>query len=53
MNRMKGITIIQLMIFLFIVGIVGAVVVRLLIDKRCEASGPEKLCMDRNAARKK
>ncbi|WP_168798668.1 MULTISPECIES: hypothetical protein [Oxalobacteraceae] len=50
---MKGITIIQLMILLFIAGIVGALVVRLLIDKRCEAGGPEKLCMDRNAIRTK
>lgn len=53
MNHMKGITIIQLMIVLLIVGIVGSVVVELLIEKRCEGGTPVKLCMDRKAARTK
>lgn len=46
MRRMKGLTIIQLMVVLLVAGIIGKVVVNLLIDKRCENSSSIKLCAD-------
>jgi uncharacterized protein (UPF0333 family) len=40
----KGLTIIQLMLILLVAGIVGAYVVDVLIEKRCESSWSKTLC---------
>jgi Tfp pilus assembly protein PilE len=53
MNRMKGLTIIQLMVVLLIAGIVTKIAVAFLIDKRCENSASTQLCADRKGARAK
>jgi hypothetical protein len=47
MKKMKGLTIIQLMVLLFFVGIVGSIVVNLIIDKRCEDNPKTELCISR------
>jgi hypothetical protein len=51
MRQAKGITIVQLMVVLLIVGIVGLFVVEFIIDKRCEADPSKQLCVDRKAAK--
>jgi hypothetical protein len=50
MKNEKGLTIIQLMFLLLAVGIVGALFVDLLIDKRCEGGTSSKLCLNRSQA---
>jgi Tfp pilus assembly protein PilE len=47
MNRMKGLTIIQLMITLLVAGIVGKILIDVLIAKRCESQSSIALCVDR------
>lgn len=49
----QGITIVQLMIILGIVGIVATVVVDLVIDKRCKEEPSAMLCKDRPVPRSK
>jgi competence protein ComGC len=51
MRQAKGITIVQLMVVLLIVGIVGLFVVEFIIDKRCEADPSKPLCADRKAVK--
>ena len=48
----QGLTIIQLMVILFFVGIIGTVVVNLIIDKRCEETPSLSLCKDRSTSGK-
>jgi hypothetical protein len=48
----KGLTIIQLMLILLVAGIVGAYVVDVLIDKRCDSSPSQTLCATRSNAAK-
>jgi len=50
-TKRKGLTIIQLMVVLFIAGIVGWIVVDVIIDKRCEADPSKPMCVERKAAR--
>lgn len=46
-NRvMHGFTIVQIMIILFIVGIMGSVIVDFIIDKYCEEDPSSTLCED-------
>lgn len=46
-NRlMHGFTIVQIMLILFIAGIVGAVIVDFIIDKYCEEDPSATLCED-------
>jgi competence protein ComGC len=52
MKRVKGLTIIQMMLILLIAGILGSVVVNLIIDKRCEADPAKQLCIDRTPAKR-
>jgi hypothetical protein len=47
MKKIKGLTIIQTMIVLLIVGIVGWFLVEFIIDKRCEAEPSRPICGDR------
>lgn len=49
MKQAKGLTIIQLMIVLLVLGIVASIVVDAVIDKRCEAYPRIELCTDRAA----
>ena len=49
MKKQGGLTIVQLMVVLFIAGIVGWFVVDYLIDKRCEADPAGSLCAERKA----
>lgn len=51
MKNSKGLTIIQLMVIILIAGIVGSVVVRFIIDKRCENNPSSTLCQSRKLAR--
>jgi hypothetical protein len=46
--RENGLTIVQTMVILFIVGIVGAVVVDYVIGKRCEADPAKQMCVERS-----
>lgn len=47
MKRNQGLTIVQLMVVLLIVGIVGWFVVDFIIDKRCEGDATSQLCVQR------
>lgn len=47
MKRMKGLTIVQLMVVLLVAGLVAKIVIELLIDKRCESNPSIQLCADR------
>ena len=47
MRNNRGWTIIQTMIALLIAGLAGAVIVDVVIDKRCEADPSRPLCTDR------
>lgn len=47
----RGLTLIQLMFILLIAGIVGTLVVRFIIDKRCESDPSTSLCQDRKPAK--
>lgn len=51
MKRMQGLTIIELMVVLLIIGIVGKVAVDLLIDKRCESHPSIPLCANHDHAK--
>jgi hypothetical protein len=51
MNRMKGLTIIQLMVTLLVAGIVGKILLDVLIAKRCESKPSLPLCVDRKDGR--
>jgi prepilin-type N-terminal cleavage/methylation domain-containing protein len=50
MRRMKGLTIVELMVVLLIAGIVGWFVVDFIIDKRCESDPSKALCVKRKGA---
>ena len=45
----RGLTIIQVMVILFFVGIIGTVVVNLIIDMRCQEVPASSLCSNRGA----
>lgn len=49
----KGLTIVQLMIIIGVVGIIATVVADLVIDKRCKDEPTAMLCKDRTAPRSK
>jgi len=46
MKRMKGLTIVQLMVVLLLAGIIAKIVVEVLIDKRCQSKSSIQLCAD-------
>ncbi len=46
--RQKGLTIIQLMLVLLVIGLVGSYFVDFLIDQRCESSPSTTLCDGRH-----
>ncbi|WP_324103339.1 hypothetical protein [Noviherbaspirillum sp.] len=48
---MKGLTIIQLMLLLFIAGIAATVLIDFLVGMRCEGNPTLKLCVDRKESR--
>jgi hypothetical protein len=50
MKRARGITIVQLMVFLLIAGVVARFVVNFVIEKRCETNHTSALCKGRKAA---
>lgn len=50
MKSQQGLTIVQTMIILFIVGIVGWFIVDHLVDERCEGDSTSALCVERKAA---
>lgn len=46
-NKMRGLTIIQTMLILLVVGLVGSVVLNYLVDKRCAESPSLEMCASR------
>jgi Tfp pilus assembly protein PilW len=50
MNRMKGLTIIQLMVTLLVAGIVGKILIDVLVAKRCDSNPSTQLCVDRKSS---
>ena len=46
-HKMRGLTIIQTMVILLVVGIVGSVLADYFIDKRCEAEPSLQMCAKR------
>ncbi|MGV3741543.1 MAG: hypothetical protein ACO1NO_04465 [Burkholderiaceae bacterium] len=50
--RQTGLTIIQLMLVLLVVGLLGSYIVDFLIDKRCESSPGTTLCDDRQDSKR-
>lgn len=44
MKKMRGLTIVQTMVILAIIGIVGSLLVNYIIDKRCEAEPTRDIC---------
>lgn len=46
-HTMRGLTIIQTMLILLVVGIVGSVVVNYLVDKRCSENPKLEMCASR------
>jgi hypothetical protein len=46
MKRMRGLTIVQLMLILLIAGLIGKVVIDLLVEKRCADQPASALCRD-------
>src|SRR6476660_6851564 len=53
MQRSSGLTLIQVMLLLLVIGLVGSFVVEALIDKRCESAPTSDVCKDRAQATKK
>jgi hypothetical protein len=53
MNRMKGLTIIQLMITLLVAGIVGKILIDVLVAKRCDSNPSTPLCVDQKNSQTK
>ena len=51
MKSMDGLTIVELMVMLLIVGVVATFAVNYIIDKRCEDEPSRQLCRDRAAAK--
>ncbi|WP_158592270.1 hypothetical protein [Noviherbaspirillum sedimenti] len=47
LKKMRGITIVQTMLILMVIGIVGSLLVNFIIDKRCEAEPSREICTDR------
>jgi len=45
--RMRGITIVQTMLILMVIGIAGSLLVNYIIDKRCEAEPSREICASR------
>ncbi|NEX59645.1 type II secretion system protein [Noviherbaspirillum galbum] len=50
-RNQRGLTIIQLMVVLFALGIIGYLAVDFLIDQRCADSPQASLCADRRPSR--
>lgn len=50
MKQVRGISIVQLMVVLLIVGIVVRFVADFIMEKRCEANQASMLCEERKAA---
>lgn len=46
-KNMHGLTIVQTMLILLVVGIAGSLLVNYIIDKRCEAEPALKMCVNR------
>lgn len=46
-KRMRGLTIVQTMLILLIVGIAGSLLLNYIIDKRCEAEPSREMCANR------
>lgn len=46
-RRMRGLTIVQTMLILLVVGIAGSLLVNYIIDKRCEAEPSREICARR------
>lgn len=46
-RKMRGLTIVQTMVILAIIGIVGSLLANYIIDKRCEADPAREICADR------
>jgi competence protein ComGC len=46
-KKMRGLTIVQTMVILLVVGILGSVLVDYIIDKRCEAEPSREMCASR------
>jgi hypothetical protein len=44
---MKGLSLIQLMVLLAVLGVVGYFLISYVIDKRCEADPQRTMCVDR------
>ena len=47
LQKMRGLTIVQTMLILLVVGIVGSIVIDYIIDKRCEAQPSREMCARR------
>jgi len=52
MKQAQGLTIVQLMVILFVAGIVGWFAVDFIIDKRCEGDTSTTLCAQRSVGRR-
>lgn len=46
-RKMRGVTIVQTMVILAIIGIVGSLLANYILDKRCEAEPTREICADR------
>lgn len=46
-QRMRGLSIVQTMLILLVVGIVGSIVIDYVIDKRCQAEPTREMCAKR------
>ena len=46
-NKMRGLTIIQTMVVLAIIGIAGSLLLNYIIDKRCEAEPTRDICVNK------
>ena len=47
MNRIRGLTVVQIMLALLIAGIVARFVIKFIIEKRCESGQASLLCEQR------
>jgi hypothetical protein len=52
MKRMKGLTIVQLMVVLLLAGIIAKIAVDILIGWRCDSNPSIQLCADRKETAK-
>jgi hypothetical protein len=49
-KRQKGLTIVQLMVLLLIAGIVGSLLLRIIIEHRCQSDQSASICMKHGSA---